>query len=146
NRDDTGNPKDCEFGGHRRARISSQSLKRAIRYEPIFAETTQARLGERSKWMSRPIREKLVEAGKSEEEALAVAKAFVADYAAKADKKNPEKSSVLIYFSQDEVDAVVRGLLDNWDEAVAAAEKEKSVPALIRELQKELKERTSAPD
>mgnify|MGYP001043110235 CR=1 FL=1 len=31
NRDDTGTPKDCEFGGVRRARISSQCLKRAIR-------------------------------------------------------------------------------------------------------------------
>src|SRR4051794_35217415 len=31
NRDDTGQPKDCEFGGYRRARISSQCLKRAIR-------------------------------------------------------------------------------------------------------------------
>src|SRR5437867_10747027 len=31
NRDDTNAPKDCEFGGFRRARISSQCLKRAIR-------------------------------------------------------------------------------------------------------------------
>ena len=31
NRDDTGSPKDCEFGGHRRARISSQCFKKAIR-------------------------------------------------------------------------------------------------------------------
>jgi CRISPR system Cascade subunit CasC len=31
NRDDTGSPKDCEFGGYRRARISSQCLKRAVR-------------------------------------------------------------------------------------------------------------------
>lgn len=31
NRDDTGSPKDCEFGGVRRARISSQSLKRSQR-------------------------------------------------------------------------------------------------------------------
>lgn len=31
NRDDTGAPKDCELGGVRRARISSQCLKRAIR-------------------------------------------------------------------------------------------------------------------
>lgn len=31
NRDDTNSPKDCEFGGVRRARISSQSLKRAMR-------------------------------------------------------------------------------------------------------------------
>jgi CRISPR system Cascade subunit CasC len=31
NRDDTGAPKDAEFGGYRRARLSSQSLKRAMR-------------------------------------------------------------------------------------------------------------------
>ncbi len=31
NRDDTGSPKDAIFGGYRRARISSQSLKRAMR-------------------------------------------------------------------------------------------------------------------
>lgn len=31
NRDDTGQPKDCEFGGFRRARISSQCIKSAIR-------------------------------------------------------------------------------------------------------------------
>src|ERR1700687_4311310 len=31
NRDDTGSPKDAEFGGHRRARVSSQCGKRAIR-------------------------------------------------------------------------------------------------------------------
>src|SRR3989442_1079806 len=31
NRDDTGSPKECEFGGYRRARISSQCLKRAVR-------------------------------------------------------------------------------------------------------------------
>jgi CRISPR system Cascade subunit CasC len=31
NRDDTGSPKDADFGGHRRARISSQCIKRAVR-------------------------------------------------------------------------------------------------------------------
>jgi CRISPR system Cascade subunit CasC len=31
NRDDTGSPKDAEFGGYRRARISSQCIKRAVR-------------------------------------------------------------------------------------------------------------------
>jgi len=36
NRDDTNAPKDCLFGGVRRARISSQCLKRAIRWHPTF--------------------------------------------------------------------------------------------------------------
>jgi len=37
NRDDTGSPKDCVFGGFRRARISSQCAKKAIRDYPEFA-------------------------------------------------------------------------------------------------------------
>ncbi|HFB39517.1 MAG TPA: type I-E CRISPR-associated protein Cas7/Cse4/CasC, partial [Oceanithermus sp.] len=31
NRDDTNSPKDAIFGGYRRARLSSQSQKRAVR-------------------------------------------------------------------------------------------------------------------
>ncbi|MDA8345347.1 MAG: type I-E CRISPR-associated protein Cas7/Cse4/CasC [Thermaerobacter sp.] len=38
NRDDTGSPKDCIFGGVRRTRISSQSLKRSIRRSPVFQQ------------------------------------------------------------------------------------------------------------
>jgi CRISPR system Cascade subunit CasC len=38
NRSDTGSPKDCEFGGVRRARVSSQCFKRAIRREGNFAQ------------------------------------------------------------------------------------------------------------
>ncbi len=40
NRDDTGSPKDCVFGGVRRARISSQALKRAarMRFPDLIAE------------------------------------------------------------------------------------------------------------
>ncbi len=146
NRDDTNNPKDCEFGGHRRARISSQSLKRAIRYEPVFAETTQAELGERSKWMTNPIKKRLIEAGQDEELATAVVTAFVKNYASKMDGKNGEKTSVLIYWSQSEIQAIIEGLLANWDEAVAAAEKGNTVTKLVKSLHKETKDRTSAPD
>lgn len=37
NRDDTGAPKDALFGGHRRARISSQCFKRAVRLSAASA-------------------------------------------------------------------------------------------------------------
>lgn len=146
NRDDTNNPKDCEFGGHRRARISSQAFKRAIRREPVFAETTQAENGERSKWMTRPIKEMLQKAGKTPEQSTAVASAFVAAYASKLDSKSPEKTSVLIYFSQEEIEAIVDGLLNNWDDAVAAAAKGNTLSDLVKSLEKETKDRTSAPD
>ena len=80
NRDDTNNPKDCEFGGHRRARISSQALKRAIRRSPIFTETTGVSTGERTKWMTRPIKDQLVAAGQSEDMALNVATVLGKNY------------------------------------------------------------------
>jgi CRISPR system Cascade subunit CasC len=149
NRDDTGNPKDCEFGGHRRARISSQSLKRAIRSEPVFAQTTQAKNGERSKRMTKPIYEQLVEAGKLEAEAQIVANATVAAYYSKKenmDDKKPDRTQFLLYFSKTEINALVKTILDNWDEALAAAQNKKSVANLVTQLVKETKERTSAPD
>ncbi len=40
NRDDIGQPKSTDFGGVRRARISSQCQKRAIRLHPAFAKAT----------------------------------------------------------------------------------------------------------
>jgi CRISPR system Cascade subunit CasC len=42
NRDDTGSPKDAEFGGYRRARISSQCIKRAVRR---YFDTNRQALG-----------------------------------------------------------------------------------------------------
>ena len=49
NRDDTGSPKECTFGGYRRARISSQCLKRSIRRSELFQQTLEGRLGQRTR-------------------------------------------------------------------------------------------------
>lgn len=146
NRDDTNNPKDCIFGGHRRARISSQSLKRAIRYQPVFAQTTRVNNGERSKWMTRPIIKELTAVGKDPEKAKDIAVAFITAYAAKSDAKNPERSSVLVYFSQREIQAVVDLLLENWALLTNPDTREKTLGNLVKDLVKETKGRTSAPD
>jgi len=149
NRDDTNNPKDCEFGGHRRARISSQSLKRAIRYEPVFAGTTKAQGGERSKWLTRPLIKVLMDAGKPEKDAHTVAKAFVAAYAGKMDKKKADKTSVLIYFSRDEINLMTSELLQSWDKALAEARGESKntlFSGMVKRIIKETANRTSAPD
>src|SRR5690606_41674917 len=87
NRDDTNNPKDCEFGGHRRARLSSQSLKRASRRMPVVAWTTGAMPGERSKWMARPRRHRLIRAGKPGAHARAVAPGRVGAYGRKMGRR-----------------------------------------------------------
>lgn len=148
NRDDTGSPKDCEFGGHRRARISSQALKRAIRMEPKFAQITQAQPGQRSKWLTRPLVEKLTAAGKDDEAALRVASAFAAAYAGKMDAKNKAKTSVLLFYSPSEVDLIAGSLLAQWDEMVAVKDSAlgKLQADLVKAIIKETKERTSAPD
>jgi len=144
NRDDTNNPKDCEFGGYRRARISSQCIKRAIRISPVFAETTKVKIGTRTKRLVHQLNKRLVEAGKSEEEALEVLADFVPQYASKLDQKDKEgrKTAVLLYVSESEMDSLAQTLLENWDQL----SDEKALKKLVRSIVKAHKGHTSAPD
>ncbi len=75
NRDDTGAPKDCELGGHRRARISSQCQKRAVR-ELFRLEklVNLENLGARTKRIAQEVARVLVEEhGHNSEEAMTLA-------------------------------------------------------------------------
>jgi CRISPR system Cascade subunit CasC len=144
NRDDTNNPKDCDFGGVRRARISSQCFKRAIRSEPVFTATTAVANGVRTRWMNRLIAETLTQAGKEPTLAQTVADVFSVNYS-KLDKNH---TSVLIYLSQNEVETICRQILAQWDEITASLKDNKS-PALeviAKDLFKAIKNRTGAPD
>lgn len=141
NRDDTNNPKDCEFGGVRRARISSQCIKRAIRTCPVFAETTGVDVGTRTKWLVNLLCLRLIDTGKSEEEATVVLTAFVPKFASKLDKDGA-KTAVLLYLSQAEVDSITQALLDNW----ADLADDKAMDGLVKNLVKEHQGHTSAPD
>ena len=60
NRSDTGSPKDCEFGGVRRARISSQCLKRAIRRDSNFAKVLTGKGGVRTRRLILEIAERIL--------------------------------------------------------------------------------------
>ncbi|MDX2007842.1 MAG: type I-E CRISPR-associated protein Cas7/Cse4/CasC [Meiothermus sp.] len=57
NRDDTGSPKECVFGGVRRGRISSQCLKRTVRRSDIFQTTLAGHLGTRTRQLPELVRE-----------------------------------------------------------------------------------------
>lgn len=144
NRDDTGNPKDTEFGGVRRARISSQCIKRAIRNEKIFSETTSVDLGIRTRWMNRLLAEALVNKGKDETQAQLIADAFSVQYS-KMDKNH---TSVLIYLSKNEVMSITDSVLENWDAIISDIKDGKSplIDSLAKELFKTIKDRTGAPD
>jgi len=73
NRDDTGSPKDCFFGGVKRARISSQCLKRSIRRSPIFQEAMQGHLATRTRRLPELVRDRLLKKGLSQDLAEAAA-------------------------------------------------------------------------
>lgn len=61
NRDENGDPKDCLFGGFRRARISSQALKRSVRSSDIFTDyfTGQPVLAMRTQLLPREVQRRL---------------------------------------------------------------------------------------
>ena len=137
NRDDTGNPKDTDFGGVRRARISSQAIKRAMREEPIFAESTQVEPGIRTKWIARKIAENLKKSGKSKENAEQLAIAFTKKLFGAMDNAEPLRSNILGYFDADEIQFIVEQLNDGGEDAIADT---------IKKLVKQMGTFTSAAD
>ena len=144
NRDDTNNPKDCEFGGVRRARISSQCIKRAIRNAPAFAANTGVEIGQRTKRVVERLR-KQIGVAKPAAEVDAVLPALVAAFLSKMDKDG-ERTAVLLYLSASEIEGISNKLLENWTELADEKKRAAAVERLAKELIKEYKGRTSAPD
>jgi CRISPR system Cascade subunit CasC len=144
NRDDTNSPKDCEFGGVRRARISSQCIKRSIRLHPSFADTTRVEPAARTRWMNRLLQEALVAAGKDTDQSKKVAEAFSSKYC----KMDKEHTSVLLYLSKTEISTIVAQLTAQWNEILASLKDNTSpvIDAIAKELFRTIKGQTSAPD
>ncbi|MDO9545157.1 MAG: type I-E CRISPR-associated protein Cas7/Cse4/CasC [Pelolinea sp.] len=141
NRDDTNNPKDCEFGGARRARISSQCIKRAIRLEPVFTKITQVPTGERTRWLAAEIKKKLIGKGKAAEEAQERSSAFVGALLGGMDKGKEGRSKVLFYISEEEKNHIAAALLANWENL-----DDKQYEELAKQYKKAFENRSSAPD
>ncbi|MCF8305603.1 MAG: type I-E CRISPR-associated protein Cas7/Cse4/CasC [Ignavibacteriales bacterium] len=114
NRDDANSPKDCEFGGHRRARISSQCIKRSIRED--FQNIIPSFTGYRSKLVSEKLFEKLEDkiSGKSPEEIKNLTKDIIEAYYSKFDKK-ADKTSVLVFFDESELEKIVEKVIQTYD-------------------------------
>jgi len=119
NRDGNNSPKDCTFGDVRRARISSQCLKRAIRQAESFAETVGDAVGIRSKQMrDKKLIPYLIEKGLSQEDAEKAADAFRRELA--KDDKKESQTSVGLYFGEPELYALLdahRSGEKNWRSA-----------------------------
>ncbi|ASW55531.1 type I-E CRISPR-associated protein Cas7/Cse4/CasC [Plantactinospora sp. KBS50] len=118
NRDDTGSPKTAIYGGVRRARVSSQAWKRAIRL--AFADLLDpSQLGERTKRVGESLARRIraLEPELSDEEASALAaNVFVTGGLAKLDKKKGElkdvESGYLLFLSHRQLDNLARAALE----------------------------------
>src|SRR5262249_35286049 len=110
NRDDTGSPKDAEFGGYRRARISSQCQKRAVRnYFRDHHLIPPANLATRTKRLLEHVRTRLAKPDRSAEEISRAVTTALAAGGLKLDEKN--LTQYLVFLGEGEMSSFV-GLVD----------------------------------
>ena len=127
NRDDTGAPKTCLFGGVTRGRISSQCLKRAWRTSDFFREELgDIRLGVRTRKLPELVAEKLLEKGVSQEYVEAV-KPRISGFGNKDGKETKDGSYTkqVIFFAPEDIEAVAEAVKEKLDECKAVKDVEK---------------------
>lgn len=112
NRDDTGAPKDAIFGGQRRARVSSQCFKRAIRLAAATHDLIPLEnRGVRTKKLQRLLLEKLTDHDPQE----AAGKIEAALSAAGLKLKDDGKTEYLLFLGENEVTAFADLIQQHWD-------------------------------
>jgi CRISPR system Cascade subunit CasC len=117
NRDDTGAPKDAWFGGTRRARVSSQCLKRAVR-QHFKSLVEQQKLDSedvavRTKRTLDALIALLKEAGRDESDAMERAKAALAMM--ELPVKEDNKSEYLLFLGEREIKGIACVINEKWD-------------------------------
>lgn len=124
NRDDTGAPKDAIFGGTRRARVSSQCFKRAVR-QHFIGMMEQAALEETDvAYRTKRVLDKLMPAlqEKGHDEAEAEEKAKLALAAMEISVKDDGKTEYLLFLGKREIADLADIIHEKWDLISPAAE------------------------
>lgn len=137
NRDDTGAPKDALFGGHRRARISSQCLKRAIRNSPEMKKIPPQCNSIRTQNIVSLIEEKLVELGYSDSQK----KIKSALSSVKLKIKENGNSETLLFLGEKEISGLAELIIKYWDqlgESDANASKKEAKNKAPKNLEKDI--------
>lgn len=127
NRDDTNSPKDCEFGGYRRARISSQCLKRAIRTrfrdDDLVPEQNRA---DRTTRLIDALAERLMAQGHESAESRAVVETALRGIGLGIKEG---KTEYLLFLGKGEIDSLAAVCARYWDALHAIAPGEGQTPA-----------------
>jgi len=114
NRDDTNSPKECEFGGYRRARISSQCIKRSIRqYFKSSSLLPPENLASRTLRLVDDLAQRLVRQGKPEGQARQVVKKVIQGINLGLDDK--DKTQYLIFIGEEEIARMAELIIGQWD-------------------------------
>ncbi len=109
NRDDVGSPKSAVFGGVTRARLSSQSLKRAVR---LLARSESPDFqGIRSRFLLEPFTKALLAAGLDETAAAEKAK-LLCEAFSKVDAKKPDQVTTAVYLSPGEIQQIAAAVAE----------------------------------
>jgi len=125
NRNDTGSPKDAIFGGYRRARVSSQAWKRAIRtsFDKDHLLPHEA-LAIRTKRVVDEISNHLVAQGHPAETSTRIAVAMLEGLGLKTDDKSGEElTQYLLYLGTGELSRLADLANQHWDVLASAVEK-----------------------
>lgn len=143
NRDDTGSPKEAIFGGHKRARISSQCLKRSVRRSEVFAESLGQGLATRTRSLPELVRRKLMDAAISEELAKIGAKKASGFGTEEGKETKPNASghfrtAQTMFLSDADIEAVVQVIKDAADKSKDAATFDRIA---AKDLQKDAEDR-----
>jgi CRISPR system Cascade subunit CasC len=154
NRSDTGSPKDAYFGGHRRLRISSQCLKRAMRdYVRDNNLLSSENMAQRTKRVTQALALRLQQKGHSIE--LAETKATEALKGLKLKTKEGNKTEYILFLGDQEIQRIANLVDEYWDSLTVSIPtksdekeaskkktnaKQESKNALPKELNKALKD------
>ncbi|KAF0249554.1 MAG: CRISPR-associated protein [bacterium] len=119
NRDDTNAPKDCDFGGFRRARISSQCLKRALR--DTFSQSLgdlipSNNLAVRTNQLVNEVVKRLQEQGKLDEQSRAIVEMVLESVKLKV--KEGSKTAYLLFLGKEEINKLVALCEEHWETLV----------------------------
>jgi len=114
NRDDTGAPKDCEFGGYRRARISSQCIKRSIRnHFKSQALLPTENLAHRTKRLAEEVVKRLPAEKREDPQARAVIDTAIKGTGLGLDEKG--LTQYLLFLGDGEIQKVASLIAQNWE-------------------------------
>ena len=148
NRDVTNTPKDCEFGGVRRARISSQCTKHSVRASEQFGQILREIGGVRTRFLITEIAKRYSGADNPPDEVVKViADIFKAGGIERPEVKKGEEETqekdttkIILFLDNTAIDDMTRVIRENWS---GLADKK---DAVVNKLGEILADAVKSPD